>query len=98
MQVSRKHLLSGEVNTLDLDITEEQLKRLEMAHNGITNERVQNIVPHLSPDEREFLINGLLPGQFDEIVGPEEDEENDEQDDYPDAGEYDDNDDEQPAY
>lgn len=36
---------------------------------------IQRAFPYLSDDEREFLISGIGPGQFDNFVG-EEDEDN----------------------
>lgn len=70
MKVTVANAFTGIENTLDLDITQEQFDRLNIRHE--VGEKVQDIVPHLSADEREFLINGLLPGEFDEIHGPEE--------------------------
>ena len=64
MQVTKQSTISGEFHTMDLDITPEQLSRYE---NG--TELIQNIFPNLSPDEREFLISGITPTEWDTVFG-----------------------------
>ena len=55
--------LTGKHNEMDLDVTEEQIRRFE---NG---ELVQNVFPHLNPTEREFLITGMSEAEQKEIFG-----------------------------
>ena len=55
--------LTGKHNEMDLDVTEEQIRRFE---NG---EFVQNVFPHLNPTEREFLITGMSEAEQKEIFG-----------------------------
>lgn len=62
MKVTKKCMMTGEENTLDLKITEDQFRRWQ---NG---ELIQNAMPQLSPDEREFLISGIVPGKWDELI------------------------------
>jgi hypothetical protein len=57
--------LLGKSRTMDLPVTEEQLKRWQ------AGELAQFVFPHLTPDQREFLITGLMPGEFDKIVAGE---------------------------
>lgn len=68
MKVTRVHPFTGKSNTLELNITQEQLDR--HAHG----EFIQNVAPNLTPDEREFIISGLLPGEFDELFDEEDDD------------------------
>ena len=56
MKIERKSILSGEIGTMELDVTEAQMVRF---YSG--NELVQNIFPNLSSKDREFLISGMLP-------------------------------------
>jgi hypothetical protein len=35
-------------------------------------ELIQNVMPELSPEEREFLISGITPKEWDEYYGKEE--------------------------
>lgn len=62
MQITKASRISGTISTMDLDITSEQWARIEA---GI--ELIQNIVPHLSSDEREFLITGITPQEWDKL-------------------------------
>ena len=66
MKITKRCIFTRTTNTLDLPITEEQYRRWK---NG---ELIQNVMPHLSPDEREFLISGILPGTWNDVMGTEE--------------------------
>lgn len=69
MKVTRTSIATGITRTLGLDITEEQLARIEMREDLI-----QNIVPHLSPSAREFLMTGITDEEWDQMWGePDED-------------------------
>jgi hypothetical protein len=62
MRISKTDPFTGKTNTLELDITLDQYGRIQ---TGV--ELIQNIVPHLSPDEREFLITGIVGDSWDQI-------------------------------
>ena len=66
MKVSVVHPFTGVENTLDLDVTQEELD------NWIAGENIRTACPRLSVNEREFLISGLLPGEFEEAFPEEE--------------------------
>jgi hypothetical protein len=68
MKITRKSMISGRFHTLDVAITEEQLRAYE---NGAL---VQDAFPHLSPEEREFLMTGITPEEWEENFGTEEEE------------------------
>lgn len=70
MKVSNVSQLSGKTHTLELDVTVEQLQRIENRY--ISRELIQNIVPHLSSSEREFLMTGITQQEWVEIYGEEE--------------------------
>lgn len=61
MLISKKHFITGVVNTLDLPVTKEQLK---LYADGAL---VQDAFPHLDADQREFIITGTMPGDFDKL-------------------------------
>lgn len=70
MKITRTSPVTGKINTLDLAITTEQLDKL------LKGGYIQEILPHLSADEREFIISGIYPGEWDEIFSPlDEDDE-----------------------
>ena len=60
MLVTRVSPFSRTKNTIDLDITAEQLARYE---NG--EELIQNVFPNLSPKHREFIKTGITPEEWD---------------------------------
>jgi hypothetical protein len=64
MKIERKSNLSGEIGTMELDVTLEQMVRF---YSG--NELVQTIFPNLSSEEREFLISGILPSEWNATFG-----------------------------
>lgn len=68
MEITKVNALTGKELTLDLDITPEQLERW---NNG---ELIQRVMSNLSADEREFLISGIPPGEFDDLFPGEEDD------------------------
>jgi hypothetical protein len=62
MLIQKEHGLTGTVRTLELDITVEQFENWQ---NGML---IQDAMPNLTADEREFLITGLLPHEWDEFM------------------------------
>jgi len=64
--ITRKDPFTGKTNTMDLDITEDQI---EAWHAG---QLVQNAFPKLNADEREFLMTGLMPDSWDELTEEED--------------------------
>lgn len=70
MLVKRISKLSGKETTMDLDVTEEQLIRFD---NRIKNgEYVQTIFPHLRGEQREFILTGITPQEWEETFSKEE--------------------------
>ena len=63
MEIVKQSQLSGAFNVMEIDITEEQLERIE---NRRTNgELIQNIVPNLPKEQREFLMTGITPEEWE---------------------------------
>lgn len=63
MQVIKTSPLTGVTHTMDLDVTKEQLDRFEIRKE--TGEYVQNIFNNLSASEREFILSGITPTEWD---------------------------------
>lgn len=64
MIVTKISTISGNVNSMDLPITQEQLNR----YNEGT-ELIQNVFPNLTPDQREFLISGITANEWATTFG-----------------------------
>jgi len=67
MRILRKSALTGNVNTMDINVTDEQFTK----YLG-SNECIQNVLPDLSVDEREFLISGITQDEWNKAFGLEE--------------------------
>tara|TARA_A100001015_G_C14707495_1_gene600732 strand:+ start:193 stop:408 length:216 start_codon:yes stop_codon:yes gene_type:complete len=70
MIITRTSPLTGRTQSLDIDVTVEQIKAWE---NGTL---IQDVMPHLSADEREFIISGCTPQEFSDLFPEEEQDEN----------------------
>ena len=63
MLVERQSILTGKVHALELDVTQDQLRSW---HSG---ELIQDAMPQLTEDEREFVMNGITPEEWTAIFG-----------------------------
>jgi hypothetical protein len=70
MKVTQKSPLTGKLNTMDLAVTEAQLA--ELASPG--RRMIQDIVPQLNDSEREFLMTGYTPEDWDKMFPPDEED------------------------
>lgn len=55
----RTSILSGITRTKELDVTEEQYNA------WVSGALIQNVMPHLSDDDREFLISGATAEEWE---------------------------------
>lgn len=66
MIIKRRCPFTGTINEMDIQISLTQLERWQ---NG---ELIQRARPNLTPDEREFIMTGITPEQWDNTFPPEE--------------------------
>ena len=66
MLIKRTSLATGKVHEIDLPVTEEQLKRWK------AGEFIQDVMPHLSKEHREFLISGTTPEEWTNLFSEEQ--------------------------
>ena len=69
MQITKQSMFTGEIHTREIDVTEDQIRRWQ------GGELIQNVMPHLSPDDREFLMTGVTPEEWAEEFSEEEEED-----------------------
>jgi hypothetical protein len=67
MEITKKSTLTGKIHTMNLNVTQEQLDRWQRGT------LIQTAIPQLRPDEREFLISGITPKEWEETFGEYED-------------------------
>jgi hypothetical protein len=58
-------MMTGSVNTLDIPVTQSQIDAWQ---GGLL---IQKAMPHLSADDREFLMTGITPQVWDAEFGEE---------------------------
>lgn len=68
MLIHRTSAITGKRHTRDIPVTTQQLKAWR---NGVL---IQNAMPNLSPDDREFIKTGITPEEWAATFGSEEDE------------------------
>lgn len=61
MLISRRSPFSGIVSEMDIDVTPEQIKSWQ------SGTLIQNAMPHLSADEREFIMTGITPAEWNKM-------------------------------
>ena len=66
MKIQRTSAHSGISRTLDLDVTLEEYA----AWRG--GELIQNAMPRLNADEREFIKTGITAEEWEQIFSPQE--------------------------
>ncbi len=66
MKITRTSMLTGKTHTRDIPVTEEQLEQWRKGRH------IQWVLPHLSADDREFLLTGSTPEEWEELKGDDE--------------------------
>ena len=67
MNITKISSLTGIEHTLNINVTEDELLRVENRYNS--KELIQNIVPNLTMDEREFLMTGITHEEWIRVFG-----------------------------
>jgi len=63
MLVTKRNVVTGQIAVREMPVTQEELNR---HRNG---ELAQNVWPNMDYREREFLISGLTPEEWDALFG-----------------------------
>lgn len=61
MLITKISTYSGREHTLDINVTEEQIKKWQ---NGAF---IQNAMPNIPAAHREFLLSGITPEEWEEL-------------------------------
>ena len=70
IQVTKQSIITRKMNTMELPITQEHLDMYETVGDIL----VQDAFPNLDIGQREFLISGITPQEWNETFGDGEDE------------------------
>ena len=63
VRITKTSMLSGNMSTMDLPIRQGQLDR------WLSGELIQNAMPNLNAEQREFLMTGITPAEWNEAFG-----------------------------
>lgn len=66
MLITRTSPVSGKTATMEIDVTQSQLDSWE------SGQIIQNAMPNLTPDEREFILTGITSEEWDSMFGEED--------------------------
>lgn len=72
INLTSESLFTGKTHTMFLAISEQQY--VDWA-TGKTHGHIQVLFPHLTPDEREFMLSGVTPEEWDQEMSEDEDDE-----------------------
>lgn len=70
MIITRIDPFTQKEHSQEIDVTEQQL---DQWRNGGRN--IQDVMRHLTDDEREFIMTGIMPDSWDEIFKGQTDED-----------------------
>jgi hypothetical protein len=68
IQVTRQSVITKKINTMELPITQEHLDIYETVGDIL----IQDAFPNLNAGQREFLLSGVTPQEWEETFGEEE--------------------------
>jgi len=67
--ITKKSPFSGNINSMELPLTEKQWVDGELARaNGAL---IQDVYSQLNPDQREFIMTGITPNEWEATFGTE---------------------------
>ena len=68
IQVTRQSVITKKINTMELPITQEHLDIYETVGDML----IQDAFPNLNVEQREFLLSGITPQEWNNTFGEEE--------------------------
>lgn len=68
MLIQKRSHISGKLNVMDIPVTMDRLDAY-LEGKGLL---IQDVFPDLTPDQREFLLTGATPQEWDELFAEEE--------------------------
>ena len=69
MKITKTSPFTNTTNVMDINITQEQYLA------WLDGTLIQNAMPNISADEREFIMTGITPSEWEENFGEEEEDD-----------------------
>lgn len=70
LTITRTSITSGRRNTMTLPVT-----RAQLARHGCGGSTIQDVFPELTADQREFILSGMTPEEWNNAFPPEDEDE-----------------------
>lgn len=70
MRITRKSVISGIERTRDIPVNPEDMIRWQQGHGCI-----QDVMPYLNDDDREFILSGITSEEWDAAFKEETEDE-----------------------
>ncbi len=71
MKITKTSQITGKTHTREIPVTEAQLQAWQ------SGQLIQVAMPNVSAEDREFLITGITPEEWNEMMKDDEDEDED---------------------
>ena len=68
IQVTRQSVITKKINTMELPITQEHLDIYETVGDIL----IQDAFPNLDAEQREFILTGVTPQEWNDTFGGDE--------------------------
>ena len=68
IKVTRQSAITRKINTMELPITQEHLDMYETVGDIL----IQDAFPNLNEEQREFILSGITPQEWNDTFGEEE--------------------------
>jgi hypothetical protein len=65
IKVTRTSPLTGEMNTIEIHTS---VRKFELWETGLVDEHIQIYFSELSPEEREFILTGITPDEWERYI------------------------------
>ena len=77
MNITMASAATGSVNTMNINVTEQQLAHyvnsgMCIQDAWVDGSLIQDVMPDISADEREFIMTGITPDEWDAMFGEDE--------------------------
>lgn len=63
MKIAKTSIIDGVTRTREIDVTQDQLNQWN------SGALIQNVMPDLDENDREFIMTGITPEQWEEVFG-----------------------------
>jgi len=71
MLLTKISMLTKKENSREIDITQDRIDAWRSCQTKRSRQLIRDAFPHLSEDDREFILTGITPEEWDEAMANE---------------------------